>query len=152
MGIRGIGRVKAIQLKAVCELAKRMAKPLNSNKICIKSGEDVAKLVMEEMRYEKREMAKLLLLNNKNILIKVVDIAYGGRNFASLEPKEILLEAIKNGSNKIILVHNHPGGDATPSTEDFRVNDRIYEAADIVGITLLDHIVIGDRRVQKLTI
>lgn len=152
MEIRGIGRVKAIQLKAVCELAKRMSTPLNSKKICIKSGQDVAKLLMEEMRYEKREMAKLLLLNNKNILIKVVDIAHGGRNFACLEPKEILFEAIKNGSNKIIIVHNHPGGDATPSTEDFRVNDRIYEAADIVGITLLDHIVIGDRRIQKLTI
>lgn len=152
MKIRGIGRVKAIQLKAVCELAKRMAKPLNSNKICIKSGYDVAKLLMEEMRYEKRETAKLLLLNNRNILIKVIDIAYGGRNFASLEPKEILFEAIKNGSNKIILVHNHPGGDATPSTEDFRVNDRIYEAASIIGITLLDHIVIGDRRIQKLII
>lgn len=129
-----------------------MAKPLNSNKICIKSGHDVAKLLMEEMRYEKRETAKLLLLNNRNILIKVIDIAYGGRNFASLEPKEILFEAIKNGSNKIILVHNHPGGDATPSTEDFRVNDRIYEAASIIGITLLDHIVIGDRRIQKLII
>lgn len=152
MKIRGIGRVKAIQLKAVCELAKRMAKPLNSNKICIKSGHDVAKLLMEEMRYEKRETAKLLLLNNRNILMKVIDIAYGGRNFASLEPKEILFEAIKNGSNKIILVHNHPGGDATPSTEDFRVNDRIYEAASIIGITLLDHIVIGDRRIQKLII
>lgn len=152
MKIRGIGRVKAIQLKAVCELAKRMARPLNTKKICIKNGQDVAKLVMEEMRYEKREIAKVLLLNNKNILIKMVDIAYGGRNFASLEPKEILLEAIQNGSNKIILVHNHPGGDATPSTEDFRVNDRIYEAADIMGITLLDHIVIGDRRIQKLII
>lgn len=152
MKIRGIGRVKAIQLKAVCELAKRMAKPLNSNKICIKSGHDVAKLLMEEMRYEKREMAKLLLLSNRNILIKIIDIAYGGRNFASLEPKEILLEAIKNGSSKIILVHNHPGGDATPSTEDFRVNDRIYEAASIIGITLLDHIVIGDRGIQKLII
>lgn len=152
MKIKGIGRVKAIQLKAVCELAKRMARPLNFKKLCIKSGQDVAKLVMEEMRYEKREKAKVLLLNNKNILIKIVDVAYGGRNFASLEPKEILLEAIRNGSNKIIIVHNHPSGDATPSTEDFRVNDRIFEAADIVGITLLDHIIIGDRRIQKLII
>lgn len=152
MKIKGIGRVKAIQLKAVCELAKRMGRPLNAKKICIKTGQDVANLLMEEMRYEKREIAKALLLNNKNVLIKMVDVAYGGRNFANLEPKEILLEAIQNGANKIILVHNHPSGDATPSTEDFRVNDRIYEAADILGITLLDHIVIGDRRIQKPTI
>lgn len=150
MKIRGIGRVKAIQLKAVCELAKRMARPLNTKKICIKSGQDVAKLVMEEMRYEKREIAKVILLNNRNHLLKIVNIAYGGRNFASLEPKEILLEAIQNGANKMILVHNHPGGDATPSTDDFRANDRIYEAADIMGITLLDHIVIGDGEYKSL--
>ena len=134
----------------MCELAKRMARPLNSKKICIKSSADVAKLLMEEMRYLKRETVKVLLLNTKNTLIKIVDIAYGGRNFASLEPKEILQEAIHIGSNKIILVHNHPSGDATPSREDYRINDRIYEAASIIGITLLDHIVIGDRRIQKL--
>ena len=148
--IKGIGRVKAIQLKAVCEIAKRMSRPINLKKVCIKSGADVAKLLMEEMRYQKREVAKVLLLNNKNILLKIVDIAYGGRNFASLEPKEILFEAINAGSNKIILVHNHPSGDPTPSSEDYRTNDRIYEAANIIGITLLDHIVIGDGEYKSL--
>ena len=127
-----------------------MARPLNSARICIKSGYDVAKLLMEEMRYLKREVAKVLLLNNKNVLIKIVDIAYGGRNFASLEPKEILQEAIQTGANKIILVHNHPSGDPTPSQEDYRTNDRIYEAANIIGITLLDHIVIGDGEYKSL--
>ncbi len=86
-----------------------MSRPLNAKKICIKSSLDVAKLLMEEMRYLKREVAKVLLLTNKNVLIKIVDIAYGGSNFASLEPKEILYEAIQNGANKIILIHNHPG-------------------------------------------
>ena len=152
MKIHGIGKVKAIQLKAVCELAKRMSTPLNTKKIHIKTGHDVAKLLMEEMRYEKREVAKVLVLNSKNNLIKIANVAYGSRNFATIEPKEILLEVIQSGANKMILVHNHPGGDATPSTEDFRVNDRIYEAADIMGITLLDHIIIGDRRIQKPTI
>ena len=113
--IKGVGRVKAIQIKAVCEIAKRMSMPLNSNKIRIKTGEDVAKLLMEEMRYLKREVAKVILLNNKNVVIKIVDIAFGGRNFAYLEPKEILQEAILAGANNIILVHNHPSGDATPS-------------------------------------
>ncbi len=101
--------MKAIQLKAVCEIARRMSRPIDSNKIQIKNTADVAKLLMEEMRYLKREVAKVLLLTNKNILIKIVDIAYGGSNFASLEPKEILYEAIQNGANKIILIHNHPG-------------------------------------------
>ena len=126
-----------------------MSKPVNTKKIHIKTGQDVVNLIMGEMRYEQREIAKLLLLNNKNNLIKIIDIAFGGRNFAVLEPKEILMEAIQNGASKIILAHNHPSGDATPSTEDFRVSDRIYEAAVNMGITLLDHIIIGDRRIQK---
>ena len=108
MRIKGIGRVKAIQIKAVCEIAKRMSRPINSNKICIKTGADVAKLLMEEMRYLKREEAKAILLNNKNVVIKIVDVAFGGRNFACLEPKEIMQEAILAGANNIIMVHNHP--------------------------------------------
>lgn len=148
--IKGIGRVKAIQLKAVCEIAKRISMPINTNKICIKTGYDVAKLLMDEMRYLKREIAKLILLNNKNIIIKIVDIAFGGGNFACLEPKEIMQEAIKAGASRIILVHNHPSGDATPSKQDYLTNDRIYEAAEIIGIELLDHIVIGDGEYKSL--
>lgn len=148
--IKGIGRVKAIELKALFEIARRISKPLNFNKICIKTGEDVAKLLMDEMRYLKREVAKLILLNNKNIVIKIVDIAFGGGNFACLEPKEILQEAIVAGANRMILVHNHPSGDATPSKEDYRTNDRIFEAADLIGIELLDHIVIGDGEYKSL--
>ena len=106
--IKGIGRVKAIQLKAVCEIAKRMSRPINSNKICIKNSSDVAKLLMEEMRYLKREVAKAVLMNNKNVIQKIEDIALGGGNFACLDPKEILREAINIGASRIILVHNHP--------------------------------------------
>lgn len=142
--VKGIGRVKAIQLKAVCELAKRIAKPIDTLKIKIKKPEDVAQLLMGEMQYEKREIAKVILLNSKNIVLKVVDISFGGTNFAIIEPKEILSEAIKVQAPKIILVHNHPSGDATPSAQDFKFTDRIFEACEIVGVELLDHIVIGD--------
>lgn len=149
-GIKGIGKVKAIQLKAVCELAKRMARPVKKMKVKIKSGQDVANLLMEEMRYEKRENAKVIALNAKNIVLKIIDISYGGNNFAMLEPKEILLEAIKCAAPKIILVHNHPSGDPTPSQEDFRVTDRIYECTQMLGIELLDHIIIGDGIYQSV--
>lgn len=142
--IKGIGKVKAIQLKAVCELAKRMARPVKKLKVKIKSGQDVANLLMEEMRYEKREIAKAIALSAKNVVLKVIDISYGGNNFAMLEPKEILLEAIKCDAPKIILVHNHPSGDPTPSQSDYRVTDRIYECTQMLGIELLDHIIIGD--------
>jgi len=142
--IKGIGKVKAIQIIATCELAKRMSKPVNSLKIVIKSTEDVAKLLMDELKYEKREIAKLLMLDSKNTLLRVINIALGGGNFANIEPKIILREPIQIGAQKIILVHNHPSGDPTPSDEDDRMTDRIYEAADVMGIQLIDHVIIGN--------
>lgn len=148
--IKGIGKVKAIQLLATCELAKRMSKPINSLKIVIKNTKDIANLFMDELKYEKREVAKLVILNSKNVVLKIIDIALGGGNFATLEPKVILQEPIKMGAQRIILVHNHPSGDPTPSKGDFQVTDRIYECADIMGITLLDHVIIGDNKFKSV--
>ena len=150
MKIKGIGKVKAIQLKAIGELTKRISKPIDKKRIKIKNTKDVAELLMSELRYEKRELAKVIILNSKNFVIRILDIAYGGTNFASIAPKEILSEAIKMQSPKIILVHNHPSGDPTPSKEDFRITDRIYECADIMGIELLDHVVIGDGTYESI--
>ena len=141
--IKGIGKVKAIQIIAVCELAKRMSRPINTEKIKIKNTEDVAKLLMNELSYEKREIAKVIILNSKNIVIKITDVSYGGTSYAVLEPKEVLADAIKMGAPKIILVHNHPSGDPTPSKMDYVATDKIYEAAEIMGIELLDHVIIG---------
>ena len=150
MKIKGIGKVKAIQLQAVSELAKRINKPINKENIKIKESKDVAKLLMSELRYEKREKVKLILLNSKNIVVKIKDISYGGSNFAMIEPKEVLNEAIKLQAPKIILVHNHPSGDVTPSKADFNITDRIYEASEILGIKLLDHIIIGDNKYESI--
>ena len=150
MQINGIGKVKAIQLKSIGELTKRISKPINKRQIKIKSTKDVAELLMSELRYEKREIAKVIMLNNKNIIMRIMDVAYGGTNFASIAPKEILSEAVKMQSPKIILVHNHPSGDPKPSKEDFRITDRIYECADIMGIELLDHVVIGDGTYESI--
>ena len=108
MKINGIGKVKAIQLKAVGELLKRISKPIDKKRIKIKNTEDVAALLMQELRYEKREIAKVIILNNKNIVMRIVNISFGGTNFASIAPKEVLTEAVKMQSPKIILVHNHP--------------------------------------------
>ena len=145
MSVKGIGKVKAIQIKAVCELAKRMAKPINTKKIKVKCSQDVADVFMEELRLEKVEYVKLVLLNSKNFIVKVVDVSKGGTNSAIVEPKEVLQEAVKMGVPRIILLHNHPSGDSTPSISDIEMTRRLYKAANIVGIQLLDHIVIGDR-------
>lgn len=150
MKIKGIGKVKAIQLKAIGELAKRISKPINDKKIKIKNTKDVANLMMPEMRYEKREIVKAIILNSKNIVMRIINVSLGGTNFACIDPKEVLAEAVRMQSPKIILVHNHPSGDSTPSKEDYRITDRIYESADIMGIQLLDHVVIGDGTYQSI--
>ena len=150
MNIKGIGEVKAIQILAVCELVKRINKPINKQDIKIKDAKDVAKLLMNELRYEKREIVKLILLNSRNIVLKIKDVSYGGTNFAMIEPKEVLAEAIKLQAPKIILVHNHPSGDVIPSQSDFIMTDRIYEASEILGIQLLDHVIIGDNKFESI--
>lgn len=106
--IKGIGKVKAIQLKAIGELTKRISKPLNKKQIKIRNTKDVADLLMQELRYEKQEKVKVVILNNKNIILRIINIATGGSNFANMAPKEIIMEAVKMGAPKIILVHNHP--------------------------------------------
>ena len=136
MQVKGIGRVKAIQLKAVCELAVRMSKLSNYKKIQIKSTEDIANLVMEELRLEKREFVKLFLLNTKNEILKSVDVAVGGTNFANVNMKEIISEALKIKAPKMILVHNHPTGDPTPSTMDIKFTDKLFNATKIFDLVL----------------
>ena len=142
--IKGIGKVKAIQLKAIGELTKRIARPITTNQVQINSPKEVAELLINEMRYDKREIVKVILLNAKNKVIKIEDVCFGGTNSAILKPKDVLQEAIKLGAPKIILVHNHPSGDPTPSRSDFDFTERMVQASKIMGIELLDHIVIGD--------
>ena len=150
LSIKGIGKVKAIQLIALGEIAKRINKPINKQNIKIKSSKDVANLLMNELRNEKREKVKIILLNSKNIVMKIKDISYGGTNFAMIETREILEEVIKNQAPKMILIHNHPSGDVTPSKADFSMTDRIYDAAKLVGVELLDHIIIGDNKFESI--
>lgn len=148
--IKGIGRVKAIQIKATCELATRMSKPSNYKKIQIKSPKDVANLLMSDLRFEKREIVKIIILNNKNIVLKILDVAIGSGNFSNLNIRYILSETIKINAPKIILVHNHPSGDPTPSGADIVVTSKLKEAAEILNIELLDHIVIGNMQYRSI--
>lgn len=143
MQIKGIGKVKATQLVALGELAKRMSKPIDILKLQITSPKDVYNLLADEMKYEKKEIVKLIILNVKNNVVKIIDLATGGTNFAYIQPKDILLEAIKISAPKIILVHNHPSGDPTPSNQDILITNKIEDCSKLFGIQLVDHIVIG---------
>ena len=144
MQIKGIGKVKAIQLKAVTEIAIRMFKTSNYKAITIKQPHDLAKILMSELKFEKSEKVKIIVLNNKNEIQKIKDIATGGSNFANVSIKDILSEPIKMKAPKIIVVHNHPSGDSTPSKQDIVFTEQLYEISELMGIQLLDHLVIGN--------
>ena len=144
--IKGIGKVKAIQLKAICELAKRINAVSSYKEKQILCPKDIVEILMEKMQFEKQEILKVAILNNKNKLIRIKDIAIGGGNFVSTTIKSILNEAVKIEANKIILIHNHPTGDPTPSKQDIEFTKNVKKASEILGIQLLDHVVIGEGR------
>jgi DNA repair protein RadC len=150
MKIKGIGRVKAIQIKAALEFSKRIATSDGLVRHAIKSASDVSNLMMEEMRYLKKEMFKTILLDTKNQVLRIADISTGSLNSSIVHPREVFSEAIKCGCNSIIFVHNHPSGDPTPSTEDLHSTERLVNAGDILGIKVLDHIILGDGRYVSL--
>lgn len=150
MKIHGIGINKAIRLKAVGELTKRITVPVRTEKICVKSSSDVANIFMQELRYKKQEIVKVILLNSNNIIRKIVDIASGNANKVTFDIKQILSEPIKLEIPKIILVHNHPSGNPSPSNEDILVTQKIKETANIMGIELIDHIIIGDGEYKSI--
>ncbi len=143
MKIKGIGKVKAIQLKAIGEIATRMNSTVNYKAKKIHKPRDVAKILMDKMRFEKQEILKVIMLDSKNNLLKIKDIATGSGNFATATLKAVLNEAVKIESSKIILVHNHPTGDPTPSQKDIEFTQEVEKASKILGITLADHIIIG---------
>ncbi|KAB3535943.1 JAB domain-containing protein [Alkaliphilus pronyensis] len=142
--IKGIGLAKSSQLIAAVELGKRIALTTKANNYKIKSPEDVTALLMEEMRYNKKEYFNILLLNTKHELIAVENISVGSLNASIVHPREVFVRAIKRSSSAIILVHNHPSGDPSPSSEDVSITNRLIEAGSILGIKVLDHVIIGD--------
>ena len=150
MQIKGIGKVKAIQLKAICELAIRMFKASNYKKIMIRTPNDIAKTLMHEMSFLKSEVCKIIILNNKNEILKIKDIAEGGTNFINISIKDILSEPIKMKAPKIVLVHNHPSGHSTPSKADIDYTKKLYNTAKMFDIELIDHIVIGNQNYTSI--
>jgi len=142
--IKGIGPAKAVQIKAAIELGKRIVLQSSIDRVSIRSPKDVAHYIMEEMRYLKQEHFIALLLNTKNQIIGKETITVGTLNSSLVHPREVFKPAIKKSSSAIIIAHNHPSGDPTPSKEDIDVTHRLINAGELIGIDVLDHIVIGD--------
>ncbi len=147
--IKGIGNVKAIQLKSICELAKRMSKE-NDIMFQVKYPKDVATLFYEEFKLEKQEIFKIIILNTKNYITKIIDFAKGKIDSINLDIKQILQEVIKQDADRIIIVHNHPSGDPNPSKADINFTKKLYKASETVGIKLIDHIVIGFNKYESI--
>ncbi|MEC3882641.1 DNA repair protein RadC [Halobacillus sp. HZG1] len=148
--IRGIGAAKAVLLLAAIELGKRMQKMKPVERYMIRSPEDGADFIMEEMRDLKQEHFICLFLNTKNQVLHRQTIFIGSLNASIVHPREVFKEAVKRSAASIICAHNHPSGDPTPSQEDIQVTRRLKECGKMIGIELLDHLVIGDRKFISL--
>lgn len=144
--IHGIGRVKAIQLKCIGELSKRIATSAAKSDLSFHDPVTIARYYMEQLRHEEQEVMVCMMLDSKNHLLGEQILTKGISNATLITPREVFLAALKYHAVNLILVHNHPSGDPMPSQCDLDVTERIREAGEILGIQLLDHIIIGDHR------
>lgn len=143
MEVKGIGKVKAIQLKAVGEISARMFSKTKYKKMFINEPKDLAEILIGSIKSETNEKVKIAILNSRNQLLKIQDIASGGIDFVNVEVKEILTEPIKMKAPKYILVHNHPGESAKPSKNDIEYTKTLYKLSQLFNIELVDHIIIA---------
>ncbi len=148
--IRGVGRVKAVQIKCIAELSRRIAKTQALSRLSFRDPESIAEYCMEEMRHQEQEILRVLMLNSKGALICDEIISKGTVRASLISPREIYISALRHLAVSIILVHNHPSGIPDPSREDILLTRRVLEAGRLIGIELLDHIIIGDRQAVSM--
>ena len=147
--IKGIKQAKAIELMASIELAKRMQKE-NTKRFVIKEPQDGYEYIKHKLMFEKQEKVILLCLNSRLEIIQEKLLFIGSGDASMLETKEVFQHTLRCGANRIILIHNHPSGDCTPSRDDMASTLAISKAGKIIGINVLDHIIIGDRSYSSL--
>lgn len=148
--IKGIGQAKGVSILAAIELGKRINQYKPSERYVIRSPKDGADFVMEEMRSLNQEHFVVIFLDTKNQIIHHQTIFIGSLNSSIVHPREIFREAVKRSAASIICAHNHPSGDPSPSQEDIHVTRRLVEAGKMIGIEVLDHLIIGDRKYVSL--
>lgn len=148
--IKGIGNAKASKLLAVIELSKRLNSFKDGDNYKISNSKDAASLVMGEMQSLNQENLVVVMLNTKNIVINVKTVFVGSLNSSIVHPREVFSDAIKKSSASIIICHNHPSGDPSPSEEDIKVTYRLSKCGEILGIDLLDHLIIGNGKYISL--
>ncbi|MEG9296982.1 DNA repair protein RadC [Mangrovibacillus sp. Mu-81] len=147
---KGIGLAKAVQIMAAVELGRRIGNLAFDDRYSIRSPEDGANYVMNDMRFLAQEHFVCLYLNTKNQVLHKQTIFIGSLNASIVHPREVFKEAFRRSAASIICIHNHPSGDPTPSREDIEVTKRLVECGRIIGIDILDHLIIGEKKFISL--
>jgi DNA repair protein RadC len=150
ISLKGIGITKAVQIRASLELGKRIGKLHVPERYVIRSPEDAAQYVMDDMRFLSQEHFVCLYLNTKNQVLSRHTVFIGSLNASIVHPREVFKEAFRRSAASIVCLHNHPSGDPSPSREDIDVTKRLVEAGKVIGIELLDHVIIGDQKYISL--
>jgi DNA repair protein RadC len=150
MQVHGVGEAKAAQIAAVFELARRLETFVDEPKRKICSPKDVYALMYPKMREQKKEKFVTLCLDTKNQVLKEDVISVGSLNASIVHPREVFKAALMESSASVIMIHNHPSGDPSPSKEDIMVTEKLIEGGKLLGIDVLDHIIIGDGRYVSL--
>ncbi len=146
----GVGEVKALHLLAAFELGRRLRALPPRQRPAVRTPADAAGLVMADLRFAETERFLALLLNTRHEVVDRVELGHGGLASAPVHPRELFRAAVRAGAAAVILVHNHPSGDPAPSREDLAVTARLCQAARVMGIPIVDHLIIGDGRYVSL--
>ena len=149
-GLNGIGEAKAIQILAAVELGRRITNLCHEDRYVIRSPEDCANYCMNDMRFLSQEHFVCLYLNTKNQVLHKQTIFIGSLNASIVHPREVFKEAFRRSAASVICIHNHPSGDPTPSREDIEVTKRLRECGKLIGIEVLDHLIIGEKKYVSL--
>ena len=146
MQFSGVGKVKAIQLKAVAELSRRISKTNSGYRLRMDNPESIADYYMEQLRHAKQEQLLCAFFDAKNNFLGDVVVSKGAVNYTYVSPRDVFRYAFDYEAVMLILLHNHPSGDPTPSEDDLRITRRIEKGAQILQLELVDHIIVGDNR------
>jgi DNA repair protein RadC len=142
--VKGVGKVKSIEIKAALELGKRLANFTDRGRTRIHTAQDVVDILMVKFKDYENEVFKCLLLNTKNDVMKIVDISQGSLDGTLAVPRDVFRQAVRDGASAVILCHNHPSGDPAPSSDDIHLTQRLKESGELLGIRVLDHVIFGD--------
>ncbi len=148
--VKGIGEVKAIEIKAAIEIGRRLMAAAPEERARVTTPADAANLLMSEMMFLEQEHLRLVLLDTRNHVLKSPTIYIGSLNTSVIRIGELFRDAIKESAAAMIVVHNHPSGDPSPSPEDINVTRQIVKAGKLLDIELLDHIIIGRNKYVSL--